>query len=657
MMHKNRVIFNVVGIIGAIFVLVFNYWARKNLNHYIDFTDYIQIFCLSVSLLILPDLIGSCHKNAKSWWRNEEMYSILLLLLFSVSGLFIKSITYISLFLLIALAILSFLYLFSQISSHTPSLPILGGLFFMMLIVLSYYCSSNHSPVFPEKIIQGNAHIDTLFHGSISNIISNFKISSTGLDSLVYFNYHWGSHAIFAGLKTWSGNNTLMFYSIGYPAIFIPLFFKTYLGFCSEYMNFKGIKSIDSLFLIAFFTTIYSVAPFGFKRAAPLSGESYTVALVLLFLYLSILLKYHTSIKKYKGYFLAFSFFLFLIISFSKISTAFVVIAGLMYISYRYFNKKTDRIILISGGLLLAGLVYVYIFPKARTTIDQSILVKYYSLWIYSDSFLTYLFSLIFALLIILKEQSIIRFSDFKNLIKKNQYPEFEFLLIVLVTGALAAIITSSNASDVYYFNTNQFYFGLIVFVFYLHKKLSLFKSAKKYIQLFMLMIIVLGIVSKPELIKKKGGALQFITVKEKHADLTPRQQLLHSLISDLFLMEKSEFSESSCIYIPRNELWYYKSQKKYPLSAPMIVPCISGMPLIYGIPESLLNSNYNYYSYFYYRKHKKPYPEDLSDVLKRAKKEGYKNLILYSAKDQKLDKKIYNLTKKASNQYAISTN
>jgi hypothetical protein len=88
-----------------------------------------------------------------------------------------------------------------------------------------------------------------------------------------------------------------------------------------------------------------------------------------------------------------------------------------------------------------------------------------------------------------------------------------------------------------------------------------------------------------------------------------------------------------------------------------MIVPCISGMPLIYGIPESLLNSNYNYYSYFYYRKHKKPYPEDLSDVLKRAKKEGYKNLILYSAKDQKLDKKIYNLTKKASNQYAISTN
>ncbi|HEV8001239.1 MAG TPA: hypothetical protein VGP63_15235, partial [Planctomycetaceae bacterium] len=78
------------------------------------------------------------------------------------------------------------------------------------------------NPLFVESLCLGNAHIDTLFHVTMSNMLRSYGVASTGLDGLPFVPYHFGSHWLFAAVSNLLHVRVIDFYNRGYPVVFVP---------------------------------------------------------------------------------------------------------------------------------------------------------------------------------------------------------------------------------------------------------------------------------------------------------------------------------------------------------------------------------------------------------------------------------------------------
>ena len=128
--------------------------------------------------------------------------------------------------------------------------------------------------------------MDTYFHTSIANMISNFSVISTGVDGLTPLGYHALSHWLYSGITSFLSLNNLEFYSL-YSGIFIvPLLWISLLS-----LTFSLNKNIfDIKFIALFFSAFYlfnSISHPAIPRAPVMWGselisDSYTVSLILL---------------------------------------------------------------------------------------------------------------------------------------------------------------------------------------------------------------------------------------------------------------------------------------------------------------------------------------------------------------------------------------
>jgi len=74
-----------------------------------------------------------------------------------------------------------------------------------------------------ERAHAGTVHKDTLFHVSISAMIKNYGVVSTGLSGLVETPYHVLSHYLFAAISLLSGQPVLEVYGVLPSVLFAPL--------------------------------------------------------------------------------------------------------------------------------------------------------------------------------------------------------------------------------------------------------------------------------------------------------------------------------------------------------------------------------------------------------------------------------------------------
>lgn len=186
--------------------------------------NYLSIFSLAATIFILPDFVVYYFPGKNRWFETGEFYTIVLIIFLGITGLvmgpYAEFVNYILLPAGIGLAFWEF---FRFLKLNNKMLNLLSGATFMGFMVLLFYSQWFHTPVYPEVIILGQG-FDQLFHSSISNMFSTVGYATTGLDGVPYFNYHWGSHILFAGFKNFTGVNTIMFYNIVYPAIFSFVF-------------------------------------------------------------------------------------------------------------------------------------------------------------------------------------------------------------------------------------------------------------------------------------------------------------------------------------------------------------------------------------------------------------------------------------------------
>lgn len=635
---------NTLGIVTTGIVLTLCCLVRMDMLSLMSVYHYVGIFTLAATIFSLPDFLCYYFPSKNKWYSNSEFYTCLLLVFLGVGGLLLgKYAVWIGYIIVPAGIALAFWEL-DRFIRHKNFLTLVAGAALTTFIALLVYSNGNQSLLLPEKIVLGKAHIDTLFSSSISNMFATLGWSSTGLDGSPYYNYHWGSHALFGGLKNWVNLNTLMFYSVAYPAIFIPLFFKTLCSFINRFFAYKGSNTFHVLLAIAFITVMYSLSAKGFQGGHPIASESFCVALIFTFLYASNLLSFASVSGKFSKLFIGYSVIMLLLISLFKISTGFVCCVGMGYLSVRTYRNVKPLLMIFIGGIIIAILTYIFVFPVARTTISFSLAQRVYSLWIESDGFITYLLGALIAMLVVLKHKPLKRWGEWKSIISSREYIDLEILFVITMSGFAGAIAVSSNASDAYYFCLTQFYLSMPYLIFFGQRHFERFRATNTVKAVFLFSVTVLSVVSRPDVFKVKDGFLEIIPLKAEMLSLTPQQQLLKDLVIDLYKLEKGSNKETKCIYIPQTEKWFYESQTRYPMSSPMVAPAISGIALIGGISEDILKSDYNYYSFYYYKKTGSQAINSLEDAKDSARKKGYKVLIAYRNLDSKLVKQTFAL-------------
>ena len=638
---KYNNLLNALCILTSMMVLFWSYWARMNMIVFIPTFNYFMIFALASIIFSLPDYLYRLYPSKNKWYRSSEFYTVLLIVFLTILGILFSEYSYWYSLMILPIGIALAIYELYQVCRSKYLLTITGGLALMGLIILMFYSAYYQSPLFPEKIILGRANIDTLFQSSMSNMFSTLGWISTGLDGSPFVHYHFGSHILFAGLKSWTRTNTLMFYNIAYPAIFIPFFFKTLFLFSKRLSKFKGIESFNILFAFVFISGIYTIKLSGFELTPPLPSESWTISFIFTLLYASILLAYISNYDKNDNVFFLFSLGAVLLISSAKISTGMVLSIAVTYLYLRSKKKTIPNILLLSiGWIIITMFLYFYIFPFDRSTYSISIGSRISILWIY---FIIYLFELFIAVIVLMHYEKLKDLSKIKLIFSSKKYLDLEILFVITIFGFLGAMIVSSNKADVYYFCSTQLFFSLPYLIIFSQKFFDQYSpsSFRKSFTLFF--FILFTICFRPqEMIFQP--IVDIIHYKKDINRLSSQKLAAKSLLIDLYKIDKGPNKKTICVYIPKSEKWFYDSLSNSPIGSPMVVPAFSGIALVAGIPDNIYNSNINYFGYYYYRRIKPIAVRTIFQAKDWALKNKYDKLIEYQFINGALVKQSFDL-------------
>ena len=620
---------NFVCLISSVFITLIFYLAQRNGVSFVNTEDYFTTISMAALLISLPDLLANSVIKLRAWYITPAVITILLIVVLACCGILttfnIGPFHYLRYAIWGGGIFLFLLELFNLKHGLDKSLLLAGPVVITGLII-SQYSQTYQSLGFEEKILDGVAHVDTLFHMAISNMFATGEWSTTGLHGTAYMHYHWFSHATFAGIKNLTGGDIHVIYNLFYPAVFIPLFFKIQYKAIVDFCQWKGFAKISPLAYFTFSAVLYWLVNLGFlSHVQPFSSESFCLSLILSYCYFSCLMEYRPASVTKRIWLYIFSALLVLIILFTKISNGFILLAGLVAIgALRDFHLPNLLVIFILLVIILIP-SYLFLFPLARTTVSISLIERVYRFLLGTNGGFIFLPGMLLLFSSLFRKPA---GQSYKSFLWELSKSDIGFLAVLLATGFLCGVYVSNNDADVFYFVAVQFFYAIIYIFGYLHegiKKRNLQRGKKT--ALFMLFAIM-ATFSHPKV------WLQVTKELKKEAKKSPEPTSdRHYLLKSLAVLQKLEDrpdKSSIAIYIPPTEEWLHRSQHYRPLANLFIVPAYSGIASVGGIPDSLLKANYNYYSIYYYRDQPSLFSvSDINSAKKAAADLGYKLLVV----------------------------
>lgn len=621
---------NLITIASSLCLLLFAHYSRRGLLEVMSPIALVDTFAMAVALISLPTFATTHFARSRAWFQSDAFFTTALLVLLALAGHLLHGQPVWPTVLLWPIATFLICWELFRLSRAVGLLTQASGLVMMALLALILYSRGFHSALFLEKIVLGEAHLDILFHTAISNMFSTVGWSATGFDGAPYYAYHWASHALFAGLRHWApGTTTLTFYNISYPSLFIPLFVKTLFLFANELAEFRGEPhpSLDvAVFVVAF---VYSI---GLPAAHPFLSESLCVSLVLSFSFLASVLIYGKSARSPSVPFCVYSVGVLLLITFCKISTGFVLCAAMSHLVVRTTPNRRGSWIVVVVGSVIGLLSYLLVVPKGSDLVireSTSYARRYYNLWRYSTGFLTYWLGAVVGMVAGMARRPLTSWSVLRQAVRSKEALDLEFLVVMTVAGFGAATVVSSDPSDVYFFGATQLFvsFGYLILAAQAGCRRLMPCERARSVMLFV--VVVMCLMARPDTAIPIRSDLVGIRSRMEH--LSPPQQMLHELVGRLLDADNEPDKQSACVYIGPGESWYFDSQSYRPQGAPFVVPALSGIPLIGGVPEKIVNSELVTYGYGQYRLANRPRIRDLEMAKAAAARGGYKLLIHYS--------------------------
>jgi hypothetical protein len=649
----------------------------------------INIFFLFIStfLLLTPSfftkLIFTIKKNI---FIDHDRYDPFLTFLFFLFLIAISLITsFINLLFLIIIIGFFALLFFLLMILRNKLLKINSLVSIVIIIVLSFFLIISmwgskfltyySSPIFYEKLFTGKVFIDPLFHGTVSNMFKNYGTSSTGLDGTVAFNYHYFSHWIFAQLSKLTNVNSLYFYQTGYPIIFVPLFFKFFLLIIKRISNpFKDTFFNNNIFWLSILTTFSFIFPKFiqerfFVSNFELISESYNLSLTFSFITILMILFFVDNNNVNKSFritkqifFLIFLPFLIYVIGFLKSSTmiVFVAILGYIFIRYNLFKKITYIISIISvtlsgfltlkilsgTGFINYGIDFFHFFKVVVMGRNKELI---WPITLIMFIFIYFFWAIIFIILKIidLKKNGS---GSFKIDFKLKKTISIEIVILTSIVGILPGIFFKFHGGSASYFSDIQRWLSIILLLsFFIDKgyfKQKFLATAKKSLTIFFIFVMFISFLFN-FYTETKSFLEDYLKNKTEFARISENQfnndieEYRKILINKLLELDKLPISLKSktLIYIPASNtiFWELKFFSKS-LSVPLMVPAISGIAMIDGLParSQVYVLNFGYSSYKQFEEIK--YNKSVEEIFFKTRTLGFENLIILNFQDKSID-------------------
>ena len=442
-----------------------------------------------------------------------------------------------------------------------------------------------------ERLITGYVGADPLYNVSISAMIKNYGVVSTGLHGLIHTPYHSFSHVLFAAISLLSGVGVLEVYGGAHWILFAPILVFSLVAFCvmldrREELNIPIVWGIISA-LILILTVILS--PWVLWNLFLSTSESYLVSLGLFLIGLPILFKTRLSLMD-----TVLVVILSAMISNSKAPLG-VIFCVLLFARLICFGRK-QLLIELTMMFLSAITIFYVVFSPAKASSGIITIVPFQFIAGYSflgsyvlDAGIAMLFgkgilsfnSIFFGIISILSFyffHFILSWIAFTFLVFKKgtssiiKEPIAIYSLVVVIIGLLITLCISIPGAGALYFSQVSFFICLpwvsVIFSHWINQQ-KIIKS--QILNLGTLLVIAFGI----------PGYYQASFLNRRGDE--PQNQLIKSLL-DLRQNTKTNIVlQLVCPELVQNPVKDLEAQ-------PFIFPAVSERPWIGVVP--VLNKN-----------------------------------------------------------------
>ncbi len=349
---------------------------------------------------------------------------------------------------------------------------IICALIFSLWVVGTIWGSNYHNPLLIENMVLRHGNEDTLFNPALAQMIKTYGIPSTGLDSVPYMSYHWGSHWLFAQFSNLTNLSLLTFYQLAYPVIFIPLFFHYFFLFVIELRHvFKLPPAPDLKFYIALILLFVGFIPNAILKSAgfPLFdlflSESYLLSAIFFFMAITFIMKARNN---FSFVHLVFAGLLVFAIGMTKISSLFLLFLLAAYFFWRLKLYQKQKYVFSAVPLLLI-MLFTYL-----ATYNHTYSTSYFSFLNYWQLFVDYpwrpfflLFVLIWPILFIfakLSMQKVVTVDNLKKTFVNKQILDVEAVAIFTFFGLIPpTFIYLDGAAAFYFFDLTRWFAAVFI--------------------------------------------------------------------------------------------------------------------------------------------------------------------------------------------------
>ena len=618
-------------------------WIQRGVVQ-LDYYAVGKALSLSIFILIIPDIIENFLK-LKSTVFSISLLNVTIILILTLLGFVCKkSVISMAKPILITTILAFIVYLFKTRSSlkYTVITAIMGG-FFGLSFGFFIWGVDFLSPIFLEKVLYlGKVSTDSLMHISLANVFNTYNVTSTGLDGIPYVNYHWGSHVISASLSNLINIDVFTFYNLAHPVIFIPLYFKAILSLVQRMRQFKNFSTEMNWFffllLIVFHFRIFYNPQLGLLPLAPFNSEPYLLGIIFSFFIIDIIINdiyINRTISKISIIVIPFGIFF---ISAMKISLGFLFIAAAFYLFFRYkFFKRWNYLVYF---ILLAA-IFILSYSIFTTTDNERFnilrplgIIRWFGIY-----YIPYYFFLILLLFMIL----IFDLKDnFKRKIISGKYSDLEVLVFIAVIGLIPGMVWYM-AGNRHYFSDFQYWLSMVLFLVYvpyIREKIYLLFSDNKSYRIFKIFIILILVNIFIRTVNISSQIFVSILKDKKEISASEKVCSLYE-IDTQFLKNLKELSmlplnekARSCVYVNNSDSLLKSIPQNLRFSFAFIVPAITGICSIEGIPPDLSRKDFTF-SFYSFKK-----SENRKEVIERARQLGFQNM--FEINNDFLSKKNY---------------
>lgn len=306
----------------------------------------------AVSLGILAFFCAAARLLGNSGWAIVASYGLLLATILGPPA--VMSPVDILLFVLG----LGYVMRTLRLSRHEFALVLAMATVGTATIVLTPYHYTSFDII--SRSHMGYIRLDTLYHASISAMIKNYGVVSTGLNGLVATPYHALSHALFAAISVISASPVVQVYGVAPWVLFAPLLIFAATACCKMEAGHEDTNAAGVWIVVC---VLLAFAPAVFGRwglwDSYFTSESYLVSLALFLLTLPLLWKRSLNWGDYLLLIL-----LTIGISAAKASVGLMLVGlfSLRLLVYRSESSMRDVLALP----LMIGLTAVVVFDSAQ---------------------------------------------------------------------------------------------------------------------------------------------------------------------------------------------------------------------------------------------------------------------------------------------------